>query len=105
MSFRPAHLLRLGLPAAMVAATLAGVTGSSGTAEVSAEPRPFPAAKSRPERASRPAYDAKSVLVTFKPKATTSARKAALAKVKGRPDVSVTADVVTVTGEVPAPDC
>ncbi len=103
MSFRPALLLRLGLPAAMVAATLVAVTGSSGTAEVSAEPRPFPA-KSRPERASGPAYDAKSVLVKFKPKATTSARKAALAKVKGTPDVSVTADVVTVTGEVPAPE-
>ncbi|MFG1820217.1 S8 family serine peptidase [Kribbella sp. NPDC049174] len=103
MSFRPAHLLRLGLPAAMVAATLVAVTGSSGTAEVSAEPRPFPA-KSRPDRATGPAYEAKSVIVQFKPKATTSARKAALSKVKGTPDVSVTSDVVTVTGEVPAPE-
>ncbi|GAB2649846.1 S8 family serine peptidase [Kribbella swartbergensis] len=104
MSFRPAQLLRLGLPAAMVAATLVAVTGSSGTADVSAEPRPFPA-KFRPDRgASGPAYDAKSVIVKFKPKATTSARKAALARVKGRPDVSVTSDIVTVTSDGPAPD-
>lgn len=103
MSVRPAHLLRLGLPAAMVAATLVAVTGSSGTAEVSAEPRPIQA-KFRPDTASGPAYDAKSVVVKFKPKASTSARKAALAKVKATPDVSVTADVVTVTGDVPAAD-
>jgi serine protease len=103
LSFRPALLLRLGLPAAMVAATLVAVTGSSGTADVSAEPRPFPA-KFRPERASTPTYDAKSVIVQFKPKATTSARKAALSKVKATSDVSVTSDVVTVTGDVPAPE-
>ncbi|WP_233711945.1 S8 family serine peptidase [Kribbella turkmenica] len=101
MSVRPAQLLRLGLPAAMVAATLVAVTGSSGTAEVSAGTRPFPA-NLRPERASGPAYDAKSVIVQFKPTATTSARKAALSRVRGTPDVSVTSDVVTVTGDVPA---
>ncbi|MEI8409922.1 MULTISPECIES: S8 family serine peptidase [unclassified Kribbella] len=102
MSFRPAHLLRLGLPAAMVAATLVAVTGSSGSAEVSAEPRPFKAP--RPERGNGPAYDAKSVVVKFKPKATTSARKAALAKVKGKSDVSVTSDIVAITAELAAPD-
>ncbi|WP_433158980.1 S8 family serine peptidase [Kribbella sp. CA-247076] len=103
MSVRPAQLLRLGLPAAMVAATLVAVTGSSGTAEVSVATRPFPA-DFRPERPSGPAYDAKSVIVQFKDKATTSARKAALSRVKGTSDVSVTSDVVTVTGEVPAPE-
>ncbi|WP_020390259.1 S8 family serine peptidase [Kribbella catacumbae] len=88
----------------MVAATLVAVTGSSGTADVSAEPRPFKA-DFRPERgAAKPAYDAKSVIVQFKAKATTSARKAALAKVKGKSDVSVTSDIVTVTGEGTAPD-
>jgi subtilisin family serine protease len=104
LSFRPSHVLRLGLPAALVAATLVAVTGSSGTAGVAAEPRPFKA-NFRPERGpAKPAYDAKSVIVQFKSKATTSARRAALAKVKGRSDVPVSSDVVTVTGEVPAPE-
>ncbi|MEV0291636.1 MULTISPECIES: S8 family serine peptidase [unclassified Kribbella] len=104
---RPARLLRLAVPAtvaaALVAAGLVAVTGSSGTAATSAEP-PVLKAKFRPDTATGPAYEAKSVVVKFKPKATTSARKAALAKVKATPDVSVTADVVTVTGEVPAAD-
>ncbi|TDW98814.1 S8 family serine peptidase [Kribbella sp. VKM Ac-2566] len=99
----PAHVLRLALPAALVAATLVTVTGSSGTADVSAAPRPFKA-KTNLGKPVGPEYDAKSVLVKFKPKATTSARKAALAKVKGKPDVSVTSDVVTVTSDVPASD-
>ena len=103
MLIRPAHLLRLGLPAAMVAATLVAVTGSSGTADVAAEPRPFKA-KFRPDTQTRPAYDAKSVLVKFKPKATTSARKAALSKVKATPEGSVSSDVVTVTGDGRATD-
>lgn len=103
MPLTPAHVLRLALPAALVAATLVTVTGSSGTADVSAEPRPFQA-KSNLGKPVGPEYDAKSVLVKFKPKASTSARKAALAKVKGKPDVSVTEDVVTVTADVPAPD-
>jgi type VII secretion-associated serine protease mycosin len=87
----------------MVAATLVAVTGSSGTADVSTQHRPFQA-KFHPDRTTGPAYDAKSVIVQFKPKATTSARKAALSKAKARPDVSVTSDVVTVTGDVPAPE-
>jgi len=103
LSIRPAHLLRLGLPAAMVAATLVAVTGSSGTADVTAEPRPFKA-KFRPDNPNALAYDAKSVLVKFKPKATTSARKAALSKVKAKPDGSVSSDVVTVTGDGKAAD-
>ncbi|NUS00563.1 MAG: S8 family serine peptidase [Kribbellaceae bacterium] len=100
---RPALLLRLVVPAAVIAAGLVTVTGSTGNTAVSAEPRLVPA-KFRPGPANGPAYDAKSVLVQFKPKATTSARKAALAKVKGTPDVSVTADVVKVTGDVSAPE-
>lgn len=103
-SVRSAPLLRLGLPAAMVAATLVVVTGSSGTADVAGGPHPF-SANSRVERGTaKPSYDAKSVLVQFKAKATVSARKAALAKVKGTPKTSVSEDVVTVTGDVPAPE-
>ncbi|WP_350278618.1 S8 family serine peptidase [Kribbella sp. HUAS MG21] len=99
-SARFTQILRLGLPAALVAGILVTVTGSSGTA---AEPRPFQA-KPALGKPTGPAYDAKSVLIKFKPKATTSARKAALSKVKGRPDVSVTSDIVTVTSEAPAPE-
>jgi serine protease len=107
VSFRPAHLLRLGVPAALVAATLVTVTGSSGSAQVAAHPRPF-AAKFRPSTPGGPQYEPKSVLVKFKPKATTSARRAALSKVKatvkGTADASVSSDVVTVTGDLPATD-
>src|SRR4051794_20763498 len=46
---RHAHLLRLGVPAALIAATLVALTGSSGSADVSAEPRPFKA-NFRPDR-------------------------------------------------------
>ncbi|WP_344193396.1 S8 family serine peptidase, partial [Kribbella karoonensis] len=60
---------------------------------------------SRPERgAGKPVYDAKSVVVRFKTKATPSARKAALAKVKGTPKASGAQDVVTVTGDLAAPE-
>ncbi|MFG1911110.1 S8 family serine peptidase [Kribbella sp. NPDC048928] len=97
---RPTLLLRMLVPAAVVASGLVVLTGSSGSA---AEPRLIPS-KFHPTAASGPAYDAKSVLVQFKPKATTSARKAALAKAKGTPEVSVTSEVVTVSGDVPAPE-
>jgi subtilisin family serine protease len=100
---RPTQLLRLAVPAALVAAGLVALSGSSGTAAVSAEPNVMHA-KFRPSTAGGPAYDAKSVIVKFKSKATTSARKAALAKAKGTPDVSVTSDVVTVTGDTAAPE-
>ncbi|GAA1603652.1 hypothetical protein GCM10009804_70020 [Kribbella hippodromi] len=88
----------------MVAATLVVVTGSSGSADVSAAPRPFKAKAGADRGVGKAKYDAKSVLVQFKPKATSSARKAALAKVNGRSGESVSPDVVTVTGDVPAPE-
>ncbi|MER7245917.1 S8 family serine peptidase [Kribbella sp. NPDC000426] len=100
---RKARLLRLALPAALVAGSVVVVTGSSGNAAESAEPK-VRHAKFQPAAASGPKYDPKSVIVQFKPKATTSARKAAVAKVKGTPDVSVTSDVVKVTGDSPAPE-
>ncbi|MEU4392806.1 S8 family serine peptidase [Kribbella sp. NPDC023855] len=88
----------------MVATTMVAVTGSSSTADVSAQPRPFRAQTALQKPVGGPEYDAKSVLVKFKRKATPSARKAALAKVKGRANVAVTEDAVTVTGELPAPE-
>ncbi|MGW7682180.1 S8 family serine peptidase [Kribbella sp. NPDC054772] len=91
------------MSAAVIAAGLVVVTSSSGSADVSAAPN-VRRVKFQPGTASGPAYDPKSVIVQFKPKATSSARKAALAKVKGTPKASVTADVVTVTGDVPAPE-
>ncbi|MEI8411507.1 MULTISPECIES: S8 family serine peptidase [unclassified Kribbella] len=103
VTFRPAQLVRLGLPAAMVAATLVAVTGSAGTAELSAEPRPIQASF-RPGTATGPEYDAKSVLVKFKPKATGWARKAALAKAGGTASGPVADDVVTVSSNGKATD-
>ena len=101
MLFRPAHVLRLGIPAALVAATLITVTGSSGQA---AQPAPY-RVKFTPDVSSKPTFEPNSVVVKFKKKATTSARKAALSKVKGKADTSVaSADVVTVSGETSAPD-
>jgi type VII secretion-associated serine protease mycosin len=88
----------------MVAATLVAVTGSSGTADVSAQPRPFRAQTVLEKPVGGPEYEAKSVLVKFKRKATTSARKAALAKVRGTSNVAVTEDTVTVTGDLSAPE-
>jgi type VII secretion-associated serine protease mycosin len=103
LSFRPAQLLRLALPAAMVAATLVAVTGSSGSAEEPVEPPPFKASFG-PDHLGGLEYDAKTVLVKFKPKATAPARKAALAKISAKIGDSVADDVVTVTGNVKATD-
>ncbi|MGZ0151800.1 S8 family serine peptidase [Kribbella sp. WER1] len=104
MSVRPAQSLRLAVPAALVAATLVAVTGSSGTAEVVGVPHPFKVS-SRPERGmAKPVYDAKSVVVRFKAKASASVRKAAVAKAKGTSKATEAEDVVTVTGDVPAPE-
>ena len=88
----------------MVAATLVAVTGSSGTADISAQPHPFRARTVLEKPVGGPEYDAKSVLVKFKRKATTSARKAALAKVRGTSNVAVTEDAVAVTGDLSAPE-
>ncbi|TCM44450.1 S8 family serine peptidase [Kribbella sp. VKM Ac-2568] len=100
MLFRPAHVLRLGIPAALVAATLITVTGSSGQA---AQPEPKQRKFSTGIQAT-PAYEPNSVVVKFRDKATTTARKQALSKHAGKAATSVTSDVVEVTGSVPAPD-
>jgi serine protease len=103
LSFRPAHLLRFGLPAALVAATLVAVTGSSGTADVSAEPRPFKATFD-PDTTAGPTFEAQSVLVKFRPKATGSARKAAVAKANATVGRSLAEDIVTVSSDGKAAD-
>ncbi|MFG1820031.1 S8 family serine peptidase [Kribbella sp. NPDC049174] len=99
VSFRPAAVVRLGVPAALVAATLVAVTGSSGQA---AQPQPKP--KQLPFSSGQTvAYDPHSVLVKFRPKASAAARKQALSKSASKARASVAADVVAVTGTVPAP--
>src|SRR5215207_2067521 len=98
--FRPAHLLRLGIPAALVAATLVTLTSSSGSA---AEPGPY-----RPPSAlkkfAKPGFEPNSVVVKFKKQATTSARKSALSRLRITTDDSVTAATVRLTGDLPAPE-
>jgi serine protease len=100
VSFHPAHLLRLGVPAALIAATLVTLTSSSGSA---AQPEPYrqPFAS---KHAAGPKFEPNAVVVKFKKKATTSARKAAVSKFKTTAEDSVTADVVKLTGDVPAPE-
>jgi serine protease len=101
VSFRLVHLLRLALPAALVAGALVGLTGSSGSA---AEPGPYRPSFTARHNPDKPEYEPNSVLVKFKKNATTSARNAALVKANGKSEVSVTADYVKVTGDVAAPD-
>jgi serine protease len=105
MSIRPALLVKLGVPATLVATTLVTLTGSSVSA---AEPKPFLDAFNVPARQLAPAaeaYDPHSVLVKFSPKATSSARKSVLAKHNSRQAATLaTDDYVTVTSNGAAPD-
>jgi serine protease len=105
LSIRPVHLLRLGVPAALVAATLVTVTGSSGNA---ATPPPGPyAVKPDFGRTAKPAKDAyapNTVLVKFKKTASASAKSKALAKVQSRSSAAVGTGIVTVTSDQAAPD-
>ncbi|GAA1645446.1 hypothetical protein GCM10009744_40220 [Kribbella alba] len=102
MFIRPVSLLRLGVPAALVAATLVTVTGSSG---VAAQPQPYHVKSAgRSADAGKPAYDAKSVLVKFKARTSSATRQKALGKAQGRTADSVTSDVVKVTSDQAAPD-
>ncbi|MFI5714021.1 S8 family serine peptidase [Kribbella sp. NPDC051620] len=100
MSFRPAHLLRLGIPAALVAATLVAVTGSASNA---AQPGPY-TPKFTPHNATGPKYDPNSVVVKFKPSATKAARQSALSRFKSKTGDSLTSKAVELTGELPAPE-
>src|SRR5262249_26177736 len=58
----------------------------------------------RPDHASGPEYDANTVLVKFKPKASASARNAALTKANAAAHTSVAADVISVTSNGKATD-
>ncbi|WP_329000564.1 S8 family serine peptidase [Kribbella sp. NBC_00709] len=98
MFFRPAHLLRLGLPAALVAGSLVVLTGSSGSA---AQPRPYSPPFTHPSAQAE--FEPNAVIVKFKLKATTAARRAAVAKVGGTED-PVASNVVKIKGELSAPD-
>ncbi|MEV4266736.1 S8 family serine peptidase [Kribbella sp. NPDC049584] len=99
--FRTARLLRLAVPAALVAGSVVAVTGSSGSA---AEPGAY-----RPPFASRPhgakaEFEPNAVMVKFKPKATSSARRAAVSKAGATAEDAVTSPIVKITGEQSAPD-
>ncbi|HZX08712.1 S8 family serine peptidase [Kribbella sp.] len=93
------RLLRLVVPAAMIAGGVVVVTGSSGSA---AEPRlyrpPFAAGKQKAE------YDAHSVMVKFKPKATAANRRAAVSRYGAKTDDSVSSNAVELTSDLPAPE-
>ncbi|MDX3006089.1 S8 family serine peptidase [Kribbella solani] len=100
MSFRPAHLLRLAVPAALVAGALVTLSGSSGTA---AQPHPY--RPSFPSHQSAKAeYVPNSVMVKFKAKSTTSARKATVGRLRATTEDSVSSPVVELKGDVPAPE-
>lgn len=104
MPFRPAHLLRLGIPAALVAATLVTVTGSSGTAGVTAEPRPYRPPFTAKRSPATPEYEPNTVVVKFKKNATASARKAAVSKLRTTTEDSVASNAVKLTGKLSAPE-
>jgi len=95
-------LLRLVVPAAVVASGLVALTGSSGSA---AEPRrpyrpPF-AAQQAPAKSE---FEPNTVMVKFKPKATSSARKAAVTRAGATAEDSVASNVVKIKGELSAPE-
>jgi len=98
---RPARLLRLAVPAALVAAGLVVVTGSSGSA---AEPRPYRPPFTAHHNTAKAEFEPNAVMVKFKKKATTSARKAAVSKLGATAEQSVSSSVVRLTGKLSAPD-
>jgi subtilisin family serine protease len=103
VSFRPAHLLSLGIPAALVAAGLVTLTGSASSADSAAEPRPYrPSFDSHPS--AKPEFEPNAVMVKFKAKASTSVRNATASRLKATAETSVSGDVVRITGTESAPE-
>ncbi|MEI8409744.1 MULTISPECIES: S8 family serine peptidase [unclassified Kribbella] len=94
-------MLRLAVPAALVAAGLVVVTGSSGSA---AEPGPYRPPLKAHHNTAKAEFEPNAVLVKFKKKATTAARKAAVSKAGATAEQSVTSSVVRLTGKLSAPD-
>ena len=76
------------------------MTGSSGSA---AEPRPFRPAFAAHHNSAKAEFEPNTVMVKFKAKATSSARKAAVAKV-GAAEESVRSNVVKIKGDLSAPE-
>jgi type VII secretion-associated serine protease mycosin len=94
-------LLRLAVPAALVAGGLVVLASSSGSA---AEPGIYRPPVATKRSSATPRYEPNSVMVKFKESASTSARKAAVSKLRTTADESVSAGVVKLTGSVPAPE-
>ncbi|MEU4395903.1 S8 family serine peptidase [Kribbella sp. NPDC023855] len=96
MPVRTARLLRLGLPAALVAGSLVALTGSSGSA---AEPGPHRPAFTARHDAAKPEFEPNTVMVKFKSKATASARKAAVSKLGAVTEDAASSRVVKLKGD------
>jgi len=95
-------LLRVGVPAALVAGSLVVLTSSSGSA---AEPGPYrPKFTSHQQLAKKAEFEPNTVMVKFKPNATKSARKAALTKFRATSEQPLTDDLVKITGTASAPE-
>jgi subtilisin family serine protease len=101
LSIRPAHLLRLGLPAALAAGALVTLTSSSGSA---AEPGVYHPPFTAHHTNAKPEFEPNAVMVKFKAKTTTSARKAAVSKFGATAEDSVTSSVVRLKGTASAQD-
>ncbi|MET9314798.1 S8 family serine peptidase [Kribbella sp. NPDC003505] len=97
----PANLLRLALPAALVAAGLIALTGSAGTASQSRPYRPPLALTHTP---TAPQFEANSVVVKFKKSASASARQAAVTRLRAKTEDSVASRAVKLTGTESAQD-
>ncbi|NIK54742.1 S8 family serine peptidase [Kribbella shirazensis] len=99
---RPTRFLRLAVPAAVIAAGLVTVTGSSGSA---AEPRrPYRPPFAAQHGAAKAEFEPNAVLVKFKSKATSSARRAAVSRAGATAADQVSSNVVKVKGDASAPD-
>ncbi|MGZ0149112.1 S8 family serine peptidase [Kribbella sp. WER1] len=93
------RLLRLVLPAAMIAGGVVVVTGSSGSA---VQPRPYRPPFAAGKHAGE--YDAHSVMVKFKPKATAANRRAAVSRYGATAEDPVASNAVKLTSDLPATD-
>ncbi|WP_371406767.1 S8 family serine peptidase [Kribbella sp. NBC_00662] len=98
---RSVRLLRLAVPAALVAGSVVVLTGSSGSA---VEPKPYRPAFAAGHHGAKSEFEPNTVLVKFKAKASASARKAAVSKYGATAEDSVASKVVKLKSDVPAPD-
>jgi hypothetical protein len=94
-------LLRLAVPAALVAVGLVAVTGSSGSA---AENGPYRPPFTAHHHSAKAEIEPNTVLVKFKKKTTAAAREAAVSKFRATTEDSVSSNIVKLEGDLPAPD-